>query len=191
MPDVEHSADVSAPLPVIWDFVRDMDNWAPFLTGYQRHEKIDEDRSIWFVKGELGGLTRVAEFRVQVTEWAGPERVRFEMTGLQEPVNGSGEFIAEALGGAVPQAPPPARSGWFARLREAIARWLLHRVTSGGPRDAAPVVTAPMASRITFRLSVKAGGAAGPVMNLLLAPMLKPVAEDLATRIAGAIEAQV
>lgn len=197
MPEVEHTTTVSASLPQVWNFVEDMDNWAPFLTGYQRHEKINRDESIWVVKGELGGLTRSAEFKVQVTEWNEPSRVTFVMQGLQEPVTGSGEFLATDLGGGAPNATPPAAipahstsGSWLSRLWERLSRWLLRRVTNSADVQAAtpvPDVGDPN-TQITFRLNVQAGGATGPVLNLLLGPMLKPVAEDLAMKIAQAVD---
>lgn len=191
MPDVEHSTNVAAPIDTVWAFVHDMDNWAPFVTGYQRHEKIDEDHSIWFVKGELGGLTRVAEFKVQVTEWAGPNLVRFTLQGIQEPVTGSGEFLAHSIGSTAspePAATVVAKPGFFERLRLRIARWLLRRATHS--RDVVRTTVAPASggTNITFKLSLSAGGMTGPVMNMLLAPMLAPVAEDLALKIAAGIE---
>lgn len=197
MPEVEHTTTVTASLPQVWNFVEDMDNWAPFLTGYQRHEKINRDESIWVVKGELGGLTRSAEFKVQVTEWNEPSRVTFVMQGLQEPVTGSGEFLAIDLGGGMPNAAPPAAvpahspsGGWLSRLWERLSRWLLRRVTNSvDVQAAAPVADAgDPNTQITFRLNVQAGGATGPVLNLLLGPMLKPVAEDLAMKIAQAVD---
>lgn len=200
MPEVEHSTTIAASLPDVWNFVEDMDNWAPFLTGYQRHEKLNKDESIWVVKGELSGLTRTAEFKVQVTEWNEPTRVTFVMEGLQEPVTGSGEFIATDLAAAGPgsAAPPPApvaiqpSHGWFARVWERLSRWLLRRATKSV--DLQPVQSSagagPKNTQITFRLNVHAGGATGPVLNLLLAPMLKPVAEDLALKIANAVDSR-
>ena len=197
MPEVEHTTTVAAALPQVWNFVEDMDNWAPFLTGYQRHEKINRDESIWVVKGELGGLTRSAEFKVQVTEWNEPSRVTFVMQGLQEPVTGSGEFLATDLGGGVPDAAPastgsatPRSSGWLSLLWERLSRWLLRRVTnSADVQTVKPVAEAGSSNtQITFRLNVQAGGATGPVLNLLLGPMLKPVAEDLAMKIAQAVD---
>ena len=197
MPEVEHTTTVAASLPQVWNFVEDMDNWAPFLTGYQRHEKINRDESIWVVKGELGGLTRAAEFKVQVTEWQEPSRVTFVMQGLQEPVTGSGEFLASDLGGDEPGAASPAyvarpapAGNWWTRLWDRLSRWMLRRLTKSA--DVQPAqAEASSGSRntqITFRLNVQAGGATGPVLNLLLGPMLKPVAEDLAMKIAQAVD---
>lgn len=196
MPEVEHTTTVSASLPQVWNFVEDMDNWAPFLTGYQRHEKLSRDDSIWVVKGELGGLTRTAEFKVRVTEWDEPSRVSFVMEGLQEPVTGSGEFLATTLDGAAPgaatlQVPPPPRSeGLFTRLWNRLSRWLLRRATRSEDIEPSRPANAGEGgnTKITFRLNVHAGGATGPVLNLLLGPMLKPVAEDLALKIAKAVD---
>ena len=38
MPEVEYTTTVNLPPSEIWEFVKDMNNWAPFLTGYQQHE---------------------------------------------------------------------------------------------------------------------------------------------------------
>lgn len=193
MPDVEHSTQVTVPIGTVWSFVEDMGNWAPFLTGYQRHETISRDESIWVVKGELGGLSRTAEFRVHVTEWREPELVTFTMEGLHEPVTGSGEFRAVALSAgsrpAVAQPAPQSGGGLLSRWWSRLSRWLLRRATNSSDAPAAqardPVEDK---TQIIFRLKVNAGGATGPVLNLLLAPMLQPVAEDLANKIAEAVE---
>jgi carbon monoxide dehydrogenase subunit G len=37
MPEVEYTTVVNLPPETVWDFVKDMNNWAPFLTGYQKH----------------------------------------------------------------------------------------------------------------------------------------------------------
>ena len=46
MPEVEYTTTVNLPSELIWDFVKDMNNWAPFLTGYQKHEILSETDSI-------------------------------------------------------------------------------------------------------------------------------------------------
>jgi hypothetical protein len=119
------------------------------------------------------------------------------MEGLQEPVTGSGLFLAQDLSNGAAAAPPPPlpparKVGWLGRLWERLSRWLLRRATASTDvqRSAAATGGAPAKSRITFRLALHAGGATGPVLNLLLAPMLKPVAEDLALKIASAVEAK-
>jgi carbon monoxide dehydrogenase subunit G len=187
---------VSAAFPKVWRFVRDMDNWAPLLTGYQRHEKIDDTTSIWFLKGELGGLTRIAEFKAVVTEWDESGRVTFKLEGINEPLTGSGSFVATPLvaenDGASRRSSPQGRPGVFARIRDAFARILFDKIF-GVKRDSATSsgTAVPTAgdgqTQITFNLTLTAGGMAGMALNLLIAPMLKPVAEDLAGNIATAI----
>ena len=188
MPSVEHSEFVDAAPSQIWAFVRNMDNWAPFVTGYQRHEKLSESESIWHLKGELGGLTRIAEFKVLIDEWDEGGKVRFSLRGVNEPVTGSGQFLVSTL--SDPSAPPqaaPADTGIVAR----IARWLYSRIfggKAGGTRHAQ--LTGPVTSRIDFLLSLNAGGGAGMILNALITPMLRRVAEDLAGKIANAITQQ-
>ncbi len=43
MPETEYTTTAKLPVEVIWDFVREMDNWAAFVTGYQSHEKQNEN----------------------------------------------------------------------------------------------------------------------------------------------------
>lgn len=45
MQPVEYVKSVDIPLEVLWDFIKDFDNWAPMLNGYQRH-KIVNDRIV-------------------------------------------------------------------------------------------------------------------------------------------------
>lgn len=206
MPEVTYRQAVAAPLDRVWEFVQDMDNWAPLVMGYQSHEKLSDLESVWSLKGELGGLTRTARFRVLITEWNGPGRVRFELRGLQEPVNGTGTFESAEIVDAVGDTPrgdaaPSAHTASRAEAPSLFARamrWLLARVfpASAKPRSRplvaqqAGVPPRPPESTITFSLSLHATGATGPVLNLLLAPMLEPVAQDLASAIAREIEAR-
>ena len=66
MPEVEYSTKMALSRALVWDFVKDMNNWAPMLTGYQKHEILDEKDSIWTLKGDVGpcpgdGLTVVSD----------------------------------------------------------------------------------------------------------------------------------
>ena len=47
MPEVEYTTRMNLEPEAIWDFVKDMNNWAPFLTGYQKHEVVSDTDSIW------------------------------------------------------------------------------------------------------------------------------------------------
>ena len=95
MPEASYTTTAKVPVETIWDYVQEMDNWAPFLRGYQGHEKESERDSVWTLKGDLGVMSRTLKFRVHITEWAGPSRVAFDLTGLNEQMNGGGSFVME------------------------------------------------------------------------------------------------
>ncbi|ATE65474.1 CoxG family protein [Rhizorhabdus dicambivorans] len=188
MPSVEHERIVAAPFSEVWPFVRDMDNWAPRVTGYQRHEKLSDTESIWYLKGELGGLTRVAEFKALVTEWDESGRVSFTLEGVNEPVVGNGNFIARELTAGQPALSRQPQTRGLSRLLAWMARHALGLLT--GKRSSSSVSPQSGAvgeTQLTFRLTIQATGMAGGVLNLLITPMLQPVAEDLANGIADSI----
>lgn len=90
MPEVTYATTMKAPRADVWEFVHDMNNWAPFTRGYQSHEVINDRESVWTVKGDLGPISRVTKFHVTITEWIEGEKVSFTVRGLNEPINGRG-----------------------------------------------------------------------------------------------------
>lgn len=90
MPKVDYSTVMDVPRAEVWEFVRDINNWAPFATGYQHHEIINEQESVWTVKGEIGPISRTTKFHIVITEWAEEERVGFTVQGVNEPISGEG-----------------------------------------------------------------------------------------------------
>jgi carbon monoxide dehydrogenase subunit G len=175
-----------------------MNNWAPFLTGYQEHQVVDDTDSIWTLKGEVGILSRRVELRAHVTEWLAPEKVTFTLTGINEAVDGGGTLvIRRAEARALSPAPAPApRVGWLRRMLNALARWLFHRVNrdAAGPPAALPLTTGGPGggegAELTFTLRMDAGGPAGPLVNAMLGPALEPAVEDLARKIAAHLESR-
>jgi carbon monoxide dehydrogenase subunit G len=173
----------------IWDFVKVMDNWAPYVTGYQSHEVIDDADSIWTLKGDVGVLSRVVQFRVHITEWAGPARVAFTMSGINEQTEGEGLFVMGPVGADTETAAAPAapRKGWWRSLR---SRMILFFYRRSNPQQTERIVsqTGPAASQLAFTLRMKSGGVIGPVVDAMIEPMLAPAAEDLANKIANQVE---
>jgi len=169
-----------------------MNNWAPYLTGYQRHEVLSETDSIWTLKGDVGVLARVVKLKAHVTEWNGPQRVSFTLTGLNEQVDGDGTLEMTSSGeevpsGARPAANAPTRQRTFlGRLLDALFRFFFRRMHGPAPVRALP--GAGPASQLKFRLRMDAGGPTGPLVNAMLAPALLPAAEDLANKIAAHLE---
>lgn len=203
MPEVTHSTVLNLAPETIWDFVSDMNNWAPFMTGYQKHEVIDDRQSIWTLKGDVGILSRSVELRVQIVEWSGPERVRFTLEGLNEAVEGDGTFemspyAAEPNEGPAnapsedttpPPAPSPRRPGPFKRLLFWIFARLFRKMHGTVDRQqlAAEEIRAG-ASRLSFRIRMDAGGPMGPVVNAMLEPAMLPAAQELGEKIAKHLE---
>jgi carbon monoxide dehydrogenase subunit G len=198
MPEVEYTTRVGLPRETVWDFVKDMNNWAPYLTGYQTHEILSDTDSIWTLKGDVGVLARVVKLKAHVTEWNGPTRVSFTLTGLNEAVDGDGTLemqtddaaaaAGQGTGGAsaATALAPAARGSWFSRVIAAIVRFFFRRAHGPAPVRALP--SAGPGSSLKFRLRMDAGGPTGPLVNAMLGPALMPAAEDLANKIAAHLE---
>jgi carbon monoxide dehydrogenase subunit G len=101
VPAITYTTTMGAPRPQVWEFVRDMNNWAPFTRGYQSHEILNERESLWIVKGDLGPISRVTKVHVHITEWIEGQRVGFTVQGVNEPLSGGGAiFLSDAAGGS-------------------------------------------------------------------------------------------
>jgi len=185
MPEVTYSTTMALPVAAVWDFVKDMNNWAPFLTGYRKHEILSDTDSIWTLQGDVGVLSRRVELKAHVTEWAGPERVSFTLTGLNEAVEGSGTLVMKPHVGAAPVAP---KLGWFRALLQRFVRFLMRRAAAPERPQLRGATAGSATSLLTFTLRMEAGGATGPLVNAMLEPALLPAAEDLANRIASHLE---
>jgi carbon monoxide dehydrogenase subunit G len=98
MPSLNYTTNMTVPRDRVWVFVRDINNWASLVKGYQGHELIGERESIWTVKGELGPVTRITKVRITVTEWVDGERVAFAVKGLNEPITGEGSITVRDAG---------------------------------------------------------------------------------------------
>ena len=81
----------------LWNFVRDINAWAPMLKGYQSHEIINERESFWLIKGEFASFSRVTRFHVHITEWIEGERLAFTLKGVNESVDACGRVELKDL----------------------------------------------------------------------------------------------
>jgi carbon monoxide dehydrogenase subunit G len=185
MPEVIYSKGIPASKARIWEYVHDMDNWAPFIMGYKSHVKQDERHSTWTVKGELGVLARTVTFDVHITEWVEQERVSFTINGVTERFDGEGSFRIglEAQPEGADFAGTRRRGGivrrWFRKLfkkraREARARELARTSADGD-------------TAFSFALSMQAGGMTGPVVNAMIEPLMAKAADDLADKLTAEI----
>ncbi len=186
MPEVETTTRIPLPVAEVWEFVKDMNNWAPFLTGYQSHHALDETDSVWTLKGDVGVLARTVKLRAKITEWSGPERVSFTLSGMNEPVEGGGTLVmVRDEGKRTPERP----KNIVRRFVEGLFR-LLHRLRYGAAPELSggSVRSSVEGALLTFTLRMDAGGPTAPLVNAMLGPVMLPAAEDLAKKIAAHLE---
>jgi carbon monoxide dehydrogenase subunit G len=97
MPSGRHQVDVQLSIKEVWNFVRDMDNWAPLVPGYIGHKKISESQSTWEFKSNVGIMKKKVSLMIEIQEWKEPSKVTFHLTGINEKFTGWGYFEAEAV----------------------------------------------------------------------------------------------
>ncbi|HLQ70572.1 MAG TPA: SRPBCC family protein [Bacillota bacterium] len=95
MPEGTFTKQLHLPRATIWDFIKDMNHWAPLVPGYITHHIRNEKQSTWKFKGDLGVIQKKIHLRVDITEWKEPSLVTFKLTGLNEKFSGNGYFKAE------------------------------------------------------------------------------------------------
>lgn len=98
MPSGMHQVEVHLPIENVWDFVKDMDNWAPLVPGYIGHQKFNERRSTWEFKSDIGIMKKKVSLLIDITKWNEPNLVTFNLKGLNEKFSGQGYFKAEEVG---------------------------------------------------------------------------------------------
>ncbi len=189
----EYSTSTKLPIETIWDFVKEMDNWADLVTGYQSHEKQSDEDSTWVLKGDLGPMSRMLQLQVHITEWSGPERVTFKLKGINELMDGHGTFEMssyEGEGEPGARVAPAERKNFILRLLEAIARFFVRLLSGGAPERAASADAGPGAgmAKLTFKLELKPGGPMAPMIDSLIKPVMLPAAEQLAGNIMARLE---
>ncbi|MGG3469893.1 SRPBCC family protein [Neobacillus pocheonensis] len=97
MPSELQQLEIDIPIDVIWDFIRDANNWAPLVPGYILHEKINDRLISWEFKSDLGIVKKKVTLIIDIKEWSEPRKVSFELKRKNEKYLGEGYFEAKAL----------------------------------------------------------------------------------------------
>lgn len=97
MPGGSFSKEVELPIETVWDFVSDMNKWAPLVPGYIEHKILNERQSTWKFKGDVGKIQKTVNMRIDITEWKKPTTVKFTLTGISEKISGDGYFEAISI----------------------------------------------------------------------------------------------
>jgi carbon monoxide dehydrogenase subunit G len=97
MPSGTHHEEINVPIIRVWNFVSDMNNWAPLVPGYINHEILNDRQSYWEFYGDIGVIRRKIKLEVTITNWEEPSKATFDLKGKNEKFNGSGYFEGVAL----------------------------------------------------------------------------------------------
>lgn len=210
----EHAVRVACPPDELWTFMEHFPNWAHYVVGYRDLRQVDDTTAVWTLRGDVGILSREVEIEVSVTSWKPGHSADFALEGVTERLSGTGGFVVSAAtpdevsveDAAVPAdrtEPAASRSavpveGWWSRLRRRFGRWMIRRAQGGAVPTSTPSVAGSTTgstavggasgSVLEFRLEVTPGGPMAPMLEMLMAPLLEPAAEDLSLRIREAIE---
>ena len=95
MPSGKHQVEIHVPIDHIWNFIKDIDNWAPLVPGYITHSRINERQSTWDFQNENGLIKKNISLLIDIQEWTEPTLVSFQLSS--EKYNGRGYFQAERL----------------------------------------------------------------------------------------------
>lgn len=97
MPAGTHTLEIDVPIQNIWEFIEDMNKWAPLVPGYIEHQILNERQSTWKFKGDIGIMQKTVSLKIDITEWIAPTKVTFDLKGISENFTGNGYFEAEAI----------------------------------------------------------------------------------------------
>lgn len=197
----EQSVDVDADIDELWEYMSHFENWAPHVIGFQKLEVVDDIRSIWTLRGDVGILAREVDIQVDLGEQVPGERAEFTLTGLTEKISGTGSFRMRPLGTGddadeaaqdAPSSTTNSSKRWQRGLYNVVSRGMR---SSSSEQEASSTTAATSTvtendeleprgkSRLTFKLEVSPGGPMAPMLEVLMAPMLKPAADDICERV--------
>ena len=94
MPSGIHVIELDIPIQNIWDFISQMDKWAPLVPGYVEHKVINDKQSTWKFKADIGVMQKTVSLKIDITEWLAPTMVAFNLTERSGNFSGKGYFEA-------------------------------------------------------------------------------------------------
>jgi carbon monoxide dehydrogenase subunit G len=92
-----YHVNVHASQSHVWEFIRDMNAWAPLVPGYKEHTILSDVQSTWKFTIHYGVVNKKVHVKVLVTEWKEPTQVKFILRGINQKFTGEGFFKAEKV----------------------------------------------------------------------------------------------
>ncbi|MGN1402269.1 MAG: CoxG family protein [Bacillus sp. (in: firmicutes)] len=99
MPSGKETIVIQARQETVWDFVKDLDCFAPLIPGYTAHEVINEYEGTWEFVGDFGFMKKKIKMKVDHIVRIEPSSITFDLKGLNESVEGEAKFEVEAIDG--------------------------------------------------------------------------------------------
>ncbi len=96
-----HHVNVHASRLHVWEFIRDMNAWAPLVPGYKEHTIVSDVQSTWKFTLRFGVLSKKVHVKVLVTEWKEPSEVMFILRGINQKFTGEGFFKANEVNSSI------------------------------------------------------------------------------------------
>lgn len=92
MPNAIHTVELPLSNDVIWNFLKDYNNWAPLIPGYIEHEAQQDTQFTWTLLADLGFTKKKITLQVDITDSIEPTDVKFNIKGLSDNFDGNGYF---------------------------------------------------------------------------------------------------
>lgn len=96
-----HHVNVHASRSHVWEFIRDMNAWAPLVPGYKEHTIVSDVQSTWKFTLHVGVVRKKVHVKVLVTEWKEPSLVKFILRGIDQKFTGEGFFKANEVNSSI------------------------------------------------------------------------------------------
>lgn len=96
-----HHVNVHASRSHVWEFIRDMNAWAPLVPGYKEHAVISDVQSTWKFTLRVGVMSKKVHVKVLITEWKEPSEVKFILRGINQKFTGEGFFKADEVNSSI------------------------------------------------------------------------------------------
>ncbi|MGX1264230.1 carbon monoxide dehydrogenase subunit G [Rossellomorea marisflavi] len=116
---------VHAPIEVVWDFISDVEEWAPLVSGYLSHRRFARDHVEWKMKIPYGIMKKTVTAELRVKEWIPPEKIRFTLEDVKGSFGGCGEFTSKADGNRT------IMNGWLSVNPKGSRKWVPDRIFEG------------------------------------------------------------
>jgi carbon monoxide dehydrogenase subunit G len=96
MPRALHNGEIALNDEVVWEFLKDYNNWAPLVSGYIGHDVQSDSQFTWIFSADLGFTKKTIKLQVDISELVSPSDVKFQLKGLSDNFSGNGYFKAAA-----------------------------------------------------------------------------------------------